>query len=500
MNPETNSQLPVSPFIIHPSISRRAQADTMLEKRFNLPMSKPISLPIHTSSSRMKIKMKHRQKRRITQITLIVGGFLVFYCFVFLWRTPSSSSKPSPPKQQLSQRPLPPELLNNLSLDEDQCDAAFPGLTKEIDDAVAEGPFNMKKYSNNQGPLQGRIKDGQIYIIHAQRRKDLSAEMSNSRTASLHQLNRALLTSPSPLPDTIFTLNFQDTPFGTAWAYSRPAGPILPSKTDTNTNSQRLFLIPHFSFWSWPLPFIRSLPHATTLISQLESTLPFSSKIPKAVWRGTSWFNSILSPQLRQNLIQKTAPHPDLFDVQKLEWTGKNRNATNALPIQDFCQYKYVIHTEGISYSGRFQFLQMCRSVVITPPILWMQHTTHLVKPVFSGELTRKKWEGTERVKGAWGKGYKAEEANIVFVKPDWSDLEETVRWLEENQGVAEGIATRQRELFVGGGYFSKAAETCYWRALVRGWAKVVRPEGGEEVWHEEGVTFEEFSLTNSLE
>ncbi|CAP61700.1 uncharacterized protein PODANS_4_2690 [Podospora anserina S mat+] len=481
----------------------------MLEKRFSIPMSKPISLPIHTSSSRMKMKMKHRQKRRITQITLIAGGILVFYCFVFLWRTPSSSSssssssslKPALSKQQLSQRPPPPELLNNLSLDEDQCNAAFPGLTKEIDDAVAEGPFTMKRYSNNQGPLQGRIKDGQIYIIHAQRRKDLSQEMSNSRTASLHQLNRALLTSPSPLPNTLFTRNFQDT-LRTAWSYSRPASsPIFPPKapSPTNTQQQRLFLIPHFSFWSWPLPFIRSLPHAASLITSLESTLPFPSKIPKAVWRGTTWFNSVRSPHLRQNLLQTTRPHPEIFDVQKLEWTGKNRNATNALPIQDFCRYKYVIHTEGIAYSGRFQFLQMCQSVVLTPPILWMQHTTHLVRPVYSGKLTGKRWETTERVKGAWGTGVDAREANIVFVKPDWSDLEETVRWLEENPEVAEGIATRQRELFVGGGYFSKAAEACYWRALVTGWAKVVRPEGGEEAW-EEGMPFEEFSLTNSFE
>ncbi|KAK4195914.1 glycosyl transferase family 90-domain-containing protein [Triangularia verruculosa] len=476
----------------------------MLEKRFSLPMSsRPISLPIiHTSSSRMGMgmRMKHRQKRRITQITLIVGGFLVFYCFVFLWTTPPSPSvKPSPSKQQLSQRPLPPEILNNLSLDEDQCNAAFPGLTKEIDDAVAEGPFTMKRYSNNQGPLQGRIKDGQIYIIHAQRRRDLSAEMSNSRTASLHQLNRALLTSPSPLPDTIFTLNFQDTPFGTAWVYSRPAGPLSPQQQQ----QQRLFLIPHFSFWSWPLPFIKSFYSATSKITTLESTLSFRSKIPKAVWRGTTWFNSVLSPHLRQKLLQTTASSPDIFDVQKLDWTGnKSRNATNALPIQDFCKYKYVIHTEGISYSGRFQFLQMCRSVVLTPPILWMQHTTHLVRPVFSWELTgNKKWDGTERVKAAWERGVRGEEANMVFVKPDWSDLEETVRWLEGNQEVAEGIADRQRELFVGGGYFSKAAEMCYWRALVRGWAGVVRPEGGEEAWEgEEGVGFEEFSLTNSLE
>ncbi|KAK4643063.1 hypothetical protein QC761_402690 [Podospora bellae-mahoneyi] len=395
----------------------------MLEKRFSIPMSKPISLPIYTSSS----------------------------------------------------------------------------LTKEIDDAVAEGPFTMKRYSNNQGPLQGRIQDGQIYIIHAQRRKDLSQEIP----APPPSTNSTAPSSPPPPPSqTPSSPSTSKTPPSAqpGPTPAPPPPPIFPqTPSPTNTQQQRLFLIPHFSFWSWPLPFIRSLPHAASLITSLESTLPFPSKIPKAVWRGTTWFNSVLSPHLRQNLLQTTRPHPEIFDVQKLEWTGKNRNATNALPIQDFCRYKYVIHTEGIAYSGRFQFLQMCQSVVLTPPILWMQHTTHLVRPVYSGELTGKRWETTERVKGAWGTGVDAREANIVFVKPDWSDLEETVRWLEENPEVAEGIATRQRELFVGGGYFSKAAEACYWRALVTGWAKVVRPEGGEEAW-EEGMPFEEFSLTNSFE
>lgn len=56
---------------------------------------------------------------------------------------------------------MPTELLTNLSLDEEQCKAAFPGLTKEIDDAVAEGPFTLKQ-TGDSGPLQGRIKNGQV--------------------------------------------------------------------------------------------------------------------------------------------------------------------------------------------------------------------------------------------------------------------------------------------------------------------------------------------------
>ena len=84
-----------------------------------------------------------------------------------------------------------------------------------------------------------------------------------------------------------------------------------------------------------------------------------------------------------------------------------------------------------------------------------------------------------------------------MFVAPDWSDLGETVAWLEEHPEIAEGIARRQRDTFVGGGYFSPAAETCYWRALVRGWSEVVRVDEAELEEIGAGQTFESFVLTN---
>ena len=267
---------------------------------------------------------------------------------------------------------------------------------------------------------------------------------------------------------------------------------------------------------------------AAGAIAEIEVALPFYKKIPKAVWRGTAWFNSVHNPRLRQNLLRE-AKGKDWADVEALDWKGGgSRDAVNALPIEDFCGYKYVLHTEGVAYSGRFQFLQMCASVVITPPIQWLQHTTHLVKPLFSSSLDldfpadnpavqrhasgadsaaqaasaskpehkQGGWKPSERVRRSWPVQYPADEANIVFVAPDWSDLGATVAWLEAHPAVAEGIARRQRELFVGGGYFSPAAEMCYWRALVRGWAEVVRTEGMG--WEDtKGVTFEEFSLTN---
>jgi hypothetical protein len=279
--------------------------------------------------------------------------------------------------------------------------------------------------------------------------------------------------------------------------------------------------MPHFSFWAWRLPFIGSMERAGRAITKLEAELPFKKKIAKAVWRGTMWFNSVHNPRMRQNLVN-VAKNKPWADVEALEWTGVGRNASNALAIEDFCRYRYIVHTEGVTYSGRFQFLQMCASVVLTPPIQWVQHTTHLVKPLFSSSLhTSAKagsevdshakaagggdsaaksrshaWKPSARVRQAWPVEYSPREANIVFVAPDWSDLEATVQWLESHPDIAEGIGRRQRELFVGGGYFSQAAEACYWRALLRGWAKVAVTE--EMGWEDKpGQTFEAFIMNN---
>lgn len=210
------------------------------------------------------------------------------------------------------------------------------------------------------------------------------------------------------------------------------------------------------------------------------------------MWRGTTWYNSAHSPGLRPALV-KAARGKAWADVE-----GLHGNGSNGMMIEEFCRYKYIVHTEGVAYSGRFQFHQMCGSVVLAPAVMWMQHVTHLVRPVWSGELLRGAgWTGgraTERMRGVW-EGVRASEANMVFVERDWSDLGEVVGWLEAHPEVAEGIARRQREVFVGGGYFSPAAETCYWRAAVRGWASMARTEG--QGWEEkEGVPFEAFALS----
>ncbi|KXH51688.1 hypothetical protein CSIM01_04721 [Colletotrichum simmondsii] len=433
----------------------------------------------------------------------------------------------------------------NLHLNEKQCQATFPGLTKEIDLAAAEGEFQLG-LGDASASLLGQIKDNRILILQAPRPVDMSdqwIEVSSApilrtlhlqaegdlesqkltqkiqrQSAALHQLHRAILTSPTPLPDTYFNLYIQDTPIKHTWSHSRPA----QTSSSSSSSPRHIFPIPHFSFWAWTQPFIRSLPNAASAIAEIEASLPFEKKDVRAVWRGTSWFNNGASanPRSRQDLIQLTkgaAGSGGWADVQALEWTNNGENATNALAIEDFCRYKYIIHTGGVSYSGRLQFHQLCESVVLSPPLEWMQHTTHLVEPVYSTSLllegqselpetassqakprdqqqqNQQQHQLSPRTLEQWPTTLRAEEANMVFVKPDWSDLEATVRWLEEHPDVARGIAKRQRALFSGRGYLSPATEVCYWRALVKGWSRVVRVDDDVGRKSADAVSFEEF-------
>jgi hypothetical protein len=89
-----------------------------------------------------------------------------------------------------------------------------------------------------------------------------------------------------------------------------------------------------------------------------------------------------------------------------------------------------------------------------------------------------------KEVKGALPTVSSYEDANAIYVDPDFSNLEGVVKFLDKHPEISKRIARNQRNLMVGGGYLSLAAETCYWRALIRGWGEVavVTEEWGSDI------------------
>lgn len=109
--------------------------------------------------------------------------------------------------------------------------------------------------------------------------------------------------------------------------------------------------MPHFSFWAWRLPFVGAFSRVTAAVDRMETELSFDQKDPRVVWRGTLGWNSAHYPGLREKLLRVTEG-AGWADVQALDGYGEvdqNGNVStpsNALMIEDFCRYKYVLYTE----------------------------------------------------------------------------------------------------------------------------------------------------------
>lgn len=182
--------------------------------------------------------------------------------------------------------------------------------------------------------------------------------------------------------------------------------------------------------------------------------------------------------ELREKFLEATS-EKEWADVKPLDWHDEEIRKTSLLSMEEHCQYKFVAHTEGNSYSGRLKYLQNCRSVVVAHESEWIQHQTPLM--VSSGP-----------------------KQNFVQVSRGFTDLEQAIQELRKDDSKARKIADNNVETFRER-YLTPAAETCYWRRLIHGWARATdfEPQFYKEVngtlqWR--GVPLESFALENRLE
>lgn len=199
--------------------------------------------------------------------------------------------------------------------------------------------------------------------------------------------------------------------------------------------------MPDFGLFSWPEPKIGSYDEVQMKARLVDEEKSLGDKIDKMLWRGAP-----LGLTVRTRLIAATKGK-EWADVVSLDWRKKQSMAEDLKTMDQHCEYKYLAHTEGVSYSGRLKYLQNCRSVVIAHQLEWIQHHHPLLRS--SGP-----------------------EQNYVEVDRSWKTLEATIKHLRDNQKEAEQIADRMVTTFRDR-YLTPAAETCYWRKLIRSWAEV---------------------------
>lgn len=278
-------------------------------------------------------------------------------------------------------------------------------------------------------------------------------------------MNRAIISSPEPLPNIEFAFNVDDGVEPVAlWGYARRA------------EDKAVWLMPDFGFWSWPEPKIGSMKEVQKKSEWAEKQegLTWAKKVKKLLWRGAP----NMGHEIRDKLLEVTSGKP-WSDVRGLTWSDADSKLHDYKTMPDHCGYKYVAQTEGNTYSGRLKYLQSCRSVVVSHKLEWIQYYYHLMKP--SGP-----------------------DQNFVQVESDWSDLEDKMQYLlahdEESERIADNSVKTFRER-----YLTPAAEACYWRRLFWAWSKATNFEppffekvDGKKQWR--GLPYESYLLMREMD
>lgn len=282
-------------------------------------------------------------------------------------------------------------------------------------------------------------------------------------------INRALIASPHrhTIPDVEFVISIEDwtTDEGRpVWAFDR-------KPTQNNT-----WLMPDFGFFNWPEPRIGTYSEVRKRMIDVEERYPsFADKEPKLFWRGA--IVRAVAPVLRKHMVEAAA-NQSWADIKVLNWEAEDPEKSNRVNIEDHCKYQFLVNTEGRAWSGRLKYIQNCRSVIVAHKMEWIVPHEYLMVA-----------SGTDQ--------------NFIEVERDFSDLKEKMDYFMAHPDEAARIADNSASTFRDR-YLTPAAEACYWRKLIYGWAEVsFKPkfytgEGRDRKWR--GVPFDSYVLMRKME
>ena len=232
----------------------------------------------------------------------------------------------------------------NLSLNQQQCQASFPGLFQEIHRGLnywkAHGGVSAEDLDDTpleNGMARAMIYNGELYILATKTQGEANRRKI---VATLSSISRALSASPdrAVMPNIEFVLSVEDRIDDVngvghpIWAFSRKA------------SEESVWLMPDFGFWAWGhwSNNIGPFGQAVDRVKTTEDGLTFSDKERKLVWRGKLSF----APKLRRALLD-TARNKPWGDVKELVWNRK----TNFLTMEDHCRYMFIAYVEGSHFS-----------------------------------------------------------------------------------------------------------------------------------------------------
>lgn len=214
-----------------------------------------------------------------------------------------------------------------------------------------------------------KVWKGQLYI-----RTPITASLTDmSRTHSI--LLMLLNTDFSEVDDVDFLVHTGDE----GPEHDKEPCFMLMDKHIDARNSQTLdvhnpFLLPDFSCLEWYEAFLP--PFSYIRNNMAKEAGPFQDKIPKLFYRGTL---NLQHDSSRTDLANKLGPQTDIADVKGVNM----KNRENFKTILEICGYKYILYTEGRTYSGRLKYQALCNSITIGLSFNYVEFWTQLLDPYY---------------------------------------------------------------------------------------------------------------------
>lgn len=412
----------------------------------------PLGQHPHSSSSSLR-RSRGPLHLVITHVPPLLAALLCAVALVFSILPPTGPAAlgKSDPWLKTSTKPLPVSARNTLALSESVCAKEFPLLYPQLEELKQywkrRGGISKRDVDdleraasgqNNWGWARVIIRDGKVYI------RSLRKGVDTRLTAILMLLHDAVSADPGsyapgsgdqPLPPIDLILSVGDKE-GFPGDESGPAWVL--AKLMADRRSEGNWLSPDFGFSAWPEARAPSYPEVVELNRQVEEQVGgWAGKDDRAFWRGLpNWYpirNDLMSRTKAASILP--ANHPDAWaDIFPTTfWAQDPGDYKPLVALQDHCSRKYLVHSEGNSYSGRSKYLYSCHSVTISHKMEWTQHFhpalvsdplspaqnyVEVTGPLFEGleEVVRGMWEadGDPKAKGVEGWWHKATQKDMV--------------------------------------------------------------------------------------
>ncbi|XP_026323939.1 O-glucosyltransferase rumi homolog [Hyposmocoma kahamanoa] len=270
-----------------------------------------------------------------------------------------------------------------------------------------------------------------------------------SRCAGVEHYLNAL--APN-LPNMEFVINTRDWPqINRKWGHQR-----APVFSFSKTKDYYDIMYPAWSFWEggpaislYPTGIGRWDKHRISITTAAEKW-PWDEKEGKAFFRGSR------TSEERDALVLLSRSHPDLVDAQYTKnqaWKSDADTlyspAAPEISFEDHCKYKYLFNYRGVAASFRFKHLFLCKSLVFHVGDEWLEFFYPSMKP--------------------W--------VHYIPIDPKAKEdeLRMYIEYFKENDSIAKDIAERGFQ-HIWDNLTDKDVK-CYWRKLLKKYAKLVKYE-----------------------